>query len=266
MAYYKTQIIFKDESELKFLYDKNMRNFDVIQTLLKNNYNQEAATITRSLIESSIHFIYLLDFKDARKQYKDDSEILIFKNLFIYYKQTIADDKYYNGKINVHVEREKEALMSIFHKLSSNNQQKLLRQLNTQSFELNEKNIEKLDIFFRNFKPTFMNIEKMYKEILNVACKGYAEEKSAPITRDDELAIKYDFDLRGQTYQDYNICSQETHTIYNWTGMPDILEIAKICLRINARLSIYISCKYQIKLQEDLAKEMIKYQQYIYSR
>jgi hypothetical protein len=39
LAYYKTQIDFKDESELKFLYDKNMRNFDVIQTLLKNNYN-----------------------------------------------------------------------------------------------------------------------------------------------------------------------------------------------------------------------------------
>jgi hypothetical protein len=46
--------------------------------------------------------------------------------------------------------------------------------------------------------------------------------------------------------------------------MSDILEIARICLKIIASLSIYISYKYQIKLQEDLDKEMIKYQQYIY--
>lgn len=88
----------------------------------------------------------------------------------------------------------------------------------------------------------------MYKEIQDATCKEYAEKTSAPITRDDKLAIKYEFDLREQTYQDYNICSQETHTIYNLTGMPDISEIARICLKINARLSIYISYKYQIKL------------------
>ena len=52
--------------ELKYLFIKNFRNINAIEILLSNEeYNcfyQEAATILRSFIESSINFIYLLFF------------------------------------------------------------------------------------------------------------------------------------------------------------------------------------------------------------
>ena len=79
--------------ELKYLFIKNFGNIAAIEILLSNDeYNcfyQEAATILRSFIESSINFIYLLFFDQKRLVYQEDSQLLLFKNNFMWHKKAL---------------------------------------------------------------------------------------------------------------------------------------------------------------------------------
>jgi hypothetical protein len=204
------------------------------------SFLQQSFTITRSMIESSIHFIYLLHFEDKRLQYLDDSQMLLFKNDFLTLKHAKNGDFKFILNEQKICDLEKAFIQSGFSKLTDKNKQLLLKIIENDKFELTEFSWNKLDIFFKNLnkKHTHSSIEHMYKELQGKA----------------DLDGK---DLRIMTYDDYNICSQFTHTIYP-IRHPELHNLIRICFSICNILGASIINKYKIEIPKEIAEDALK--------
>ena len=100
-----------------------------------------------------MNFMYLLFYKDKRKQYKEDSQLLLFKNEIILIntivkndlKQMIVDEKFNFEALCKSIETES------FNKLTTNNQQRLLKVIKDKQFKITEKSLNLLNKFFKTF-------------------------------------------------------------------------------------------------------------------
>lgn len=252
----KTLMFYFDNTEIKttisldYLIRKIMMDFGGIEILIDYNpprplapsFLQQSFTIARSMIESSIHFIYLLQFEAKRLQYQEDSQMLLFKNDFLTLKH------FKDGSFELILDEQKHTLKDLeiaftqdgFSKLTKNNQQLLLKTIENDKFELTESSWKKLDIFFKNLNKTHTHssIEHMYKE----------------------LQGEIDFEgknLRTITYDDYNKCSQFTHTIYP-IRHPELYNLIRICFSICNILGAAIIKKYKLEIPKELANEMLE--------
>lgn len=231
--------------ELKYLFIKNFRNINAIEILLSNEeYNcfyQEAATILRSFIESSINFIYLLFFDQKRLVYQEDSQLLLFKNNFMWHKKALNHPEELINELGATVKQFEAELVKSFNKLSNNNKNKILVSIKRKSFTIDNNIYSELDKFFKNYKSQFMNIRKMCEEL-----------SSEEITVNG-LSFK---DIINEAYNEY---SQITHTIFpiEKKEIKDrIFDIIRNCFTMNNVIIAMIQKKYNFSLSVNLILQL----------
>lgn len=238
MNFYLTNTNIKDDDVLNYLSKKLLLDLYSIEKLLSNERDNrcllQAYTVARSMIESSVNFMYLLFYEEERQQYLDDSQLLLFKNEFIMINTIIKYDfkkMIKNKKFNF------EALCNAietvsFNKLTNNNQKRLLNVLRTKNFKITEQSVKLLNIFFtKKFKPMHSNIEQMFIKLRN--------------------KIKYEgnerMDLRVTCFQDYNEASQFLHGIYP-IRRPELHNLIRLCCNIFNNIGASIRTVYKLKI------------------
>lgn len=231
--------------ELKYLFIKNFGNITAIEILLSyedyNCFYQEAATILRSFIESSINFIYLLFFEQKRLVYQEDSQLLVFKNNFMWHKKALNYPKELIDEFGATVKMFETELIKSFNILSNNNKNKILDGIKRKSFTIDNNIYSELDKFLKNYKSQFMNIRKMCNEL-----------SSADITVNG-LNFK---DIINEAYNEY---SQITHTIFpiEKKEIKDrIFDIIRNCFTMNNVIIAMIQKKYNFSLSVNLILQL----------
>lgn len=231
--------------ELKYLFIKNFGNITAIEILLSyedyNCFYQEAATILRSFIESSINFIYLLFFEQKRLVYQEDSQLLVFKNNFMWHKKALNYPKELIDEFGATVKMFETELIKSFNILSNNNKNKILDGIKRKSFTIDNNIYSELDKFFKNYKSQFMNIRKMCEEL-----------SSEEITVNG-LSFK---DIINEAYNEY---SQITHTIFpiEKKEIKDrIFDIIRNCFTMNNVIIAVLYRKYNLMLPENLGIQL----------
>ena len=231
--------------ELKYLFIKNFRNINAIEILLTNEehncFYQEAATILRSFIESSINFIYLLFFEQKRLVYQEDSQLLVFKNNFMWHKKALNHPEELINELGATVKQFEAELVKSFNKLSNNNKTKILNGIKQKSFTVDKDVCSELDKFLKNYKSQFMNIRKM------------CEELSAADITVNGLNFK---DIINETYNEY---SQITHTIFPIEKKEiteRVFDIIRNCFTMNNAIVAVLHRKYNLMLPENLGIQL----------
>lgn len=231
--------------ELKYLFIKNFGNITAIEILLSyedyNCFYQEAATILRSFIESSINFIYLLFFEQKRLVYQEDSQLLVFKNNFMWHKKALNYPKELIDEFGATVKMFETELIKSFNILSNNNKNKILNGIKRKSFTIDNNIYSELDKFLKNYKSQFMNIREMCNEL-----------SSADITVNG-LNFK---DIINEAYNEY---SQITHTIFpiEKKEIKDrIFDIIRNCFTMNNVIIAMIQKKYNFSLSVNLILQL----------
>lgn len=224
---------------LDYLFNTIQSDLEAIHILLKQQLKNQSFVIARNLIEAFVTFVYLLEHNDQIQQYLDDSQLLIFKNNFMMIKH--AQDPVYSGILPFKLHDIILDFEMSFSKLSSNNQQRLLKVIKSDIFKLTEQTQNELDKFFKNFKPTFTKIEDMYKAIA---------------VQNQPIANKLN-DLREITYDDYNICSQIVHNIYPIHSYS-LYQVLRICTLVSNLSGSTLQQKYRLTLPEDLASLVLE--------
>lgn len=231
--------------ELKYLFIKNFGNITAIEILLSyedyNCFYQEAATILRSFIESSINFIYLLFFEQKRLVYQEDSQLLVFKNNFMWHKKALNHPKELIDEFGATVKMFETELIKSFNILSNNNKNKILDGIKRKSFTIDNNIYSELDKFLKNYKSQFMNIREMCNEL-----------SSADITVNG-LNFK---DIINEAYNEY---SQITHTIFpiEKKEIKDrIFDIIRNCFTMNNVIIAMIQKKYNFSLSVNLILQL----------
>lgn len=231
--------------ELKYLFIKNFGNITAIEILLSyedyNCFYQEAATILRSFIESSINFIYLLFFEQKRLVYQEDSQLLVFKNNFMWHKKALNYPKELIDEFGATVKMFETELIKSFNILSNNNKNKILDGIKRKSFTIDNNIYSELDKFLKNYKSQFMNIREMCNEL-----------SSADITVNG-LNFK---DIINEAYNEY---SQITHTIFpiEKKEIKDrIFDIIRNCFTMNNVIIAMIQKKYNFSLSVNLILQL----------
>ena len=231
--------------ELKYLFIKNFGNITAIEILLSyedyNCFYQEAATILKSFIESSINFIYLLFFEQKRLVYQEDSQLLVFKNNFMWHKKALNYPKELIDEFGATVKMFETELIKSFNILSNNNKNKILNGIKRKSFTIDNNIYSELDKFLKNYKSQFMNIREMCNEL-----------SSADITVNG-LNFK---DIINEAYNEY---SQITHTIFpiEKKEIKDrIFDIIRNCFTMNNVIIAMIQKKYNFSLSVNLILQL----------
>lgn len=236
---------FNKIQELNYLFIKNTGNIAAIEILLSykqyNNFYQEASTILRSFIESSINFIYLLFFEKERLLYLEDSQLLVFKNNFMWHKKLLKNPHSIIEQLDVNITQIEAELINSFNKLSGNNKTKILNGIKQKIFTINDDTYLKLDDFLRNYKSKFMNIRKMWDELFkaNITING--------------LTFK---DMLNEAYNEY---SQITHTIFPIEQKllkNKIFDIIRTCFTINNVIIAVLRNKYYFDLSDTLIYQL----------
>lgn len=219
---------------LDYLFNTIQSDIEAIHILLKQQFKLQSFVIARKLIETFVTFIYLLEHNDQIQQYLDDSQLLIFKNNFMMTKH--AQNPIYAEVLPFRLDDIILDFEMSFSQLSSNNQERLLKVIKSDIFKLTEQTQNKLDKFFRNFKPTFTKIEDMYKAVT---------------LQSDNIPNKLN-DLRELTYDDYNMCSQIVHNIYP-IHPNSLYQVLRICTLVSNLAVSALQQKYHLNLPKDLA-------------
>jgi hypothetical protein len=238
MSFYYTRTKLKDDEVLDYLFKHLLLDLYSIEKLLTQEKDErcllQAYTISRSMIETSMNFMYLLFYKDKRKQYKEDSQLLLFKNEIILIntivkndlKQMIVDEKFNFEALCKSIETES------FNKLTTNNQQRLLKVIKDKQFKITEKSLNLLNKFFKNeFKPIHSRIESLFIELNN--------------------KIKYEdikqIDIRTVFYQDYNEASQYVHGIFP-IRKPQLYNLVRLCCNVFNNIGSCLRKVYNLQL------------------
>lgn len=231
--------------ELNYLFIKNFGNITAIEILLSYEeykcFYQEAATILRSFIESSINFIYLLFFEQKRLVYQEDSQLLLFKNNFMWHKKALNHPEELINELGATVEHFEAELVKSFNKLSDNNRNKILNGIKRKSFTIDNDIYSELDKFLKNYKSQFMNIRKM------------CEEFSAADITVNGLNFK---DIINEAYNEY---SQITHTIFPIERKEiteRVFDIVRNCFTMNNVIIAVLHRKYNLMLPENLGIQL----------
>ncbi len=127
-----------------------------------------------------------------------------FKNHFIEYKDYKNSFKYPSLRETLMQFEESKMIEEnekFFEILQPENKSIILKKLNTSEYALNSRSLKKLDDFFKcEFRPFFMNLEKMYREI-------------------GIFSDEVNFELRELLFKQYNEYSQITHgNLFYWTS------------------------------------------------
>lgn len=178
---------------LGILLKKLITNLSSANILIFEGYLNESQIVLRSAIETVVLFVYLSEFPEKIDEYNKDGELLYFKNHFMVFKSIQNDPTL------------KEEHEQLFGKLCSENKDRILKKLKLTEYKLDEEYFNKLDKYFKNFKPFFMKLEQMYKDL---------KVKNKKITGD--------LDLREVVYIFYNQASQITHgRLQDWAFSKD---------------------------------------------
>lgn len=231
-------------SSADYLFNKNTKDISCIADLVKvqnatkTDYAQQIMVITRSFIESSILLIFLLKNEAERFKYQEDSQLLLFKNVFMDYKYALT------GKfdqllvdINFSLDLLRQGVAETFNNLSLNNKKQILKAIKRDEFIIDDTTYSDLDYFLRNFKPISFSVQKMWRNLSNVI----------------ELNGKTVEDL---TKLDYNKASQFTHNIYP-LQKADIREATRICFSLSNITAAIFNDMFKIALPEEL-RQFIK--------
>lgn len=242
MNFYYERTEVKDDEVLDYLFKHLLLDLYSIEKLLTQEKDErcllQAYTISRSMIETSMNFMYLLFYKDKRKQYKEDSQLLLFKNEIILIntivkndlKLMITDEKFNFDALCKSIETES------FNKLTNNNQQCLLKVIKANQFEITEESLKLLNKFFKNnFKPIHSSIENLFIELNN--------------------KIKYEgikqIDVRTVFYQDYNEASQYVHGIFP-LRKPQLYNLVRLCCNVFNNIGSCLRTVYNVQLPIEL--------------
>ncbi|OGI03738.1 MAG: hypothetical protein A2Y25_02400 [Candidatus Melainabacteria bacterium GWF2_37_15] len=153
---------------LRIILRKILSNIESANLLIEQGVAREAKILLRSSTESVVLFCYLVQFPDKKDEYIKDSQLLGFKNNFMVYKnfKNYQDNPIFKEEVaKFSLEKLKEEHENIFEDLHPDNKEKILKEINCENYELNDKTLDKLDKFFR-YKPFFMDLEKMYRELV----------------------------------------------------------------------------------------------------
>ena len=243
-SYYAEHTNILRTSSVDYLLKKNARDICCIaelirtQDVIRTDFVQQIMVITRSFIESSILFIFLLKNESERFKYQEDSQLLLFKNAFMDYKYALTGkfDRLLTD-INFSLDLLRQGVIETFHNLSTNNKKQILKVIKRDEFIIDDKTYSKLDSFLRNFKPISFSVQQMWRNLNNVI----------------ELNGKTLEDL---TKLDYNRASQFTHNIYP-LQKPDVKEAARICFSLTNITAAIINDIFKIALPEEL-RQFIK--------
>lgn len=185
---------------LKILYrliKKVLSNATSANILILEDCLEDSQIVLRSALESVVLITYLANFPEKIMDYLADSQILRIKNNFIAYKMTKEYDAVLpNGKIITENDMLEEN-EKWFNTILPIAQEKILKGIKEKIYKINDKTFYKIDKYFQTFKPSFMNLNKMFKELFSVDYK-----------------IKGQFDLREGIFPFYNESSQITHGCY----------------------------------------------------
>lgn len=222
------------DSIQKVIFNKLLSNFEAFNILFCGyEHFNEAKIILRSSIESLVLFCYLTKFPNQQAKYKLDCEMMKFKNHFIAYKDYKNNFKYpCLKKTLIQFEESKmiEENEKFFEFLQPENKAIILKKLNASEYKLNQMTFKKLDDFFKcEFRPFFMNLEKMYREI-------------------GTFSKDVDFELREMFFNQYNEYSQVTHgNFIYWTNKSSAIPNNDIILAFSTIRRIillpYMVCK-----------------------
>lgn len=189
-----------------FLIKKIISNATSANILIYENQINEAKIILRSAIETVILITYLSHFPNKINDYLDEAEILKIKNIFIKFK-SLKDKELIDTKGNIHsIEELIAENKKCFDKIQDSAKSKILKALNLKDFIITEENFDKIDKYFKNYKPEFMKYEKMYKELDYIGFK---------------LNDIFGYSLRDVVFVFYNDSSQVTHGCFlDWNNNP----------------------------------------------
>ncbi len=200
LIYYFSEIMRSTEFKtpelliVRLLVAKIISNATAANILIYDECFKEAHMILRSALETVVLIAYLINFPDKTEEYLSDAQISKMKNNFIVFKETREGEcSDINGQ-KISKKALEEELVRCFGLMTPVSQSRILGGIKETEFKINEQIIQKLDNFFKKFKPFFMRLEDMYKEIDN---KGFKIDKN--------------FSLRDTLYCFYNGSSQIAH-------------------------------------------------------
>lgn len=233
-----------DVPSVSYLFNKNTKDISCIaelitvQNITKIDYAQQIMVITRSFIESSVLLIFLLKNETERFKYQEDSQLLLFKNVFMDYKYALTGkfDQLLTD-VNFSLDLLRQSVSETFHNLSANNKKQILKAIKQDDFIIDDITYSKLDSFLRNFKPISFSIQQMWRNLADVV----------------ELNGKTVEDL---TKLDYNRASQFTHNIYP-LQKADIREVTRICFSLSNITTAIFNAVFKTALPEEL-RQFIK--------
>lgn len=198
-----------DSRELLVFYiliKKIISNATSANILICENQINEAKIILRSAIETVILITYLSRFPNKINDYLDEAQILKIKNNFIVFKSLKDGEPIY---IEGNTCSKKELLVEnkkCFDTIQDSAKFKILNATKLKEFIITEENFNKIDKFFKNFKPEFMRYEQMYKELDNTGFR---------------LNDVFEYSLRDIVFGFYNDSSQVTHGCFlDWNHKP----------------------------------------------
>jgi hypothetical protein len=226
-----------------YLLTKAIEDCYAIQVLLAHSHNtmeqgreslflKQGFTIARSLIESTILFVYLLFFEEKRVLYLESSQLWLFKNEFIRIKNARTNPFYNPEILGFNLQDLDDSVISAFNKkMTGNNQKLILNIIKKDVFEITDDSIKKLDKFFKNYKPFFVKIREMYDEIGKINISG--------------------LDIKNMTNDEYNLYSQITHNIFPLQKL-ELRSLVRICSGMCNLMIASMRVKYNVQLPNNL--------------
>lgn len=188
-----------DSKELLVYYvliKKIISNATSANILIYEGYINESKILLRSAVETVILITYLTQFPEKISDYLDEAQIIKIKNNFIIFKSTKEGEPIDIEGNTCTKEQLSQENTRCFNTLQESAKLKILKGVGVEDFVITEKNYERFNKYFKNFKPQFMKYENMYKELDKVGFK---------------LKDVFEYSLRDIVYGFYNDSSQIAH-------------------------------------------------------
>lgn len=233
----------------KILIRKIFSNIDAVRVLITNENFNEAKIIIRSMIETTVLFVYYSTHPEQGETLLNEANIIRFKNAFGHYclymgtphslkKQQASDLGY--ASIEDLTQSYLSELQKCYAELSEYNKKHLLTITKQDVFLLNEDSIEKIEKYFKhNFKPIMFSLSQLFNGLGN----------NGIIIGENEFLT-----IRSGVYEEYNDFSQIAHgNIGHWVNNINDYRISSTCIRL---LFIMLSYSKDIIPQSFITSEL----------
>lgn len=212
----------------RILIRKIFSNVDAVRVLVEIECFNEAKIIIRSMIETTVLFVYYSMHPEQRNVLLNEANIIRFKNAFGRYclfrdtpyslkKQQASDTGY--ASIDDLSQSYLSELEKCYAGLSEENRKHLLKIIIQDVFLLNKDSIEKIEKYFKHkFRPIMLSLSQLFD---GLGDNGVIVEENEVLT------------IRSGVYEEYNDFSQIAHgNIGHWMNNSDDYRIFSTIIRL----------------------------------